>query len=97
MFVLRSPDARHASQVSSMAQFFGYLLAAVGPVVLGAVRQSTGGWTIPLIVLIVLLAAQAAAGLGAAVNRYAAPAHPHADTPTTCPSQAPPTVGGGAS
>ncbi len=71
--VLRSPDARHTAQLSSMAQFVGYLLAAAGPLVLGAVHQSTGGWTVPLIILIVLLVPQAALGLGASVDRHAAP------------------------
>jgi MFS transporter, CP family, cyanate transporter len=71
--VLRSPDTRHTAQLSSMAQFIGYLLAATGPLVLGAVHQSTGAWTVPLSILIALLVPQAAAGLGASVNRYAAP------------------------
>jgi CP family cyanate transporter-like MFS transporter len=71
--VLRSPDTRHAAQLSSMAQCLGYLLAAVGPLALGAVHQATGGWTVPLLILVVLLAPQIATGLGASVNRHAAP------------------------
>ncbi|MFC5264616.1 CynX/NimT family MFS transporter [Kribbella qitaiheensis] len=74
--VLRAPDGRHAAQLSSMAQCCGYLLAAVGPLALGSVRQVTGGWTVPLMVLLVLLVPQAVAGLGAARNRYAAPEAP---------------------
>ncbi|WP_234434254.1 CynX/NimT family MFS transporter [Streptomyces sp. NRRL F-5126] len=69
----RSPDTRHAAQLSSMAQCFGYLLAATGPLALGAVHQATGGWTVPLIILIVLLVPQTAVGLGASVDRHAAP------------------------
>jgi CP family cyanate transporter-like MFS transporter len=68
--VLRSPDGRHAAQLSSMAQCAGYLLAAVGPLALGSVHQVTGGWTVPLVVLLVLLVPQTVAGLGAARNRY---------------------------
>jgi CP family cyanate transporter-like MFS transporter len=68
--VLRSPDGRHAAQLSSMAQCAGYLLAAVGPLALGSVHQVTGGWTVPLVVLLVLLVPQTVAGLGAARNRH---------------------------
>jgi MFS transporter, CP family, cyanate transporter len=70
--VLRAPDGRHAAQLSSMAQCCGYLLAAAGPLAIGAVHQVTGGWSVPLVVLIVLLAPQTATGLGAARNRSAA-------------------------
>ena len=80
--VLRSPDARHAAQLSSMAQCLGYLLAATGPVLLGAVHQVTGGWTAPLLILIAFLVLQAAAGLGAAVNRHAAPEQRLAEQPS---------------
>lgn len=69
--VLRSPDGRHAAQLSGMVQSAGYLLAALGPVAMGAVHQATGGWTAPLALLLVLLLPQTAAGLGAARNRYA--------------------------
>ncbi|MET7996731.1 MFS transporter [Amycolatopsis sp. NPDC005232] len=67
--VLRSPDGRHAAQLSSMAQSFGYLLAAAGPLALGAVHQLSNGWTVPIMVLLALLVPQTAAGLGAAGNR----------------------------
>jgi CP family cyanate transporter-like MFS transporter len=30
-----------------MAQGFGYLLACVGPVALGAIHNLTGGWAVP--------------------------------------------------
>lgn len=73
--VHRSPDNRHAAQLSSMAQCFGYLLAAVGPFALGAVHQLTSGWTIPLLLLTATLIPQAIAGVGAARNR-------HVSTPT---------------
>lgn len=70
---LRTTDGRHAAQLSSMAQTCGYLLAAVGPLALGAIDQAVGGWTVPLVVLLVLLAPQTIYGLFAARNRYAAP------------------------
>lgn len=71
--VLRAPDGRHAAQLSSMAQCCGYLLAAVGPLALGAVHQVTGAWIVPLVILLALLGPQTVAGLGAARSRQAAP------------------------
>lgn len=68
--VQRAPDARHTAQLSSMAQCFGYVLAAAGPAVLGTVHDVSGGWTVPLLVLLVLLVPQVAMGLGAARNRH---------------------------
>jgi CP family cyanate transporter-like MFS transporter len=48
-----------------MAQAVGYLVAAAGPVGAGALHQATGGWTVPLALLLVLAGAAAAAGWGA--------------------------------
>ncbi|HEX4248509.1 MAG TPA: MFS transporter, partial [Pseudonocardia sp.] len=76
--VQRAPDIRHAAQLSSMAQCFGYILAGIGPFVLGAVHDATGGWTVPLVLLIALLVPQVAAGLIAAQDRHVS-GHP---TPT---------------
>jgi CP family cyanate transporter-like MFS transporter len=68
--VARSPDHEHTGRLSAMAQGFGYLLACLGPVALGAVHSATGSWTVPLIVLITVLGAQAAAGLQASRARH---------------------------
>ncbi|MGW1374360.1 CynX/NimT family MFS transporter [Streptomyces sp. NPDC002446] len=70
--VQRAPDARHTAQLSSMAQCFGYVLAAAGPAVLGAVHDASGSWTVPLAVLLALLVPQIAAGCGAARPRHVA-------------------------
>ncbi|MFF2807537.1 CynX/NimT family MFS transporter [Streptomyces sp. NPDC058000] len=70
--VQRAPDTRHTAQLSSMAQCFGYVLAATGPAVLGAVHDASGTWTVPLAVLLVLLVPQVAAGFGAARPRHVA-------------------------
>jgi CP family cyanate transporter-like MFS transporter len=74
--VLRAPDARHAAQLSGMAQCFGYTLAATGPLGLGAVHELTGGWNLPLLLLIGLALPQIAFGLGAARERHASPEGP---------------------
>jgi CP family cyanate transporter-like MFS transporter len=63
---LRSPDAEVASGLSSMAQSYGYLLAATGPFLVGLLHDLLGGWSWPLAVLAGMLALQCAGGLGAA-------------------------------
>lgn len=68
--VQRAPDARHAAQLSSMAQGFGYVLAATGPVALGALHDASGTWTVPLIVLLAMLVPQLLFGMAAARNRH---------------------------
>ncbi|MFI6769594.1 CynX/NimT family MFS transporter [Streptomyces sp. NPDC050355] len=70
--VQRAPDARHTAQLSSMAQCFGYVLAATGPAVLGAVHDASASWTVPLALLLTLLLPQIAVGLGAARPRQVA-------------------------
>lgn len=44
MIVLRSPDAQVAAHLSSMAQGFGYCLAALGPLMVGAIQSVTGSF-----------------------------------------------------
>lgn len=53
-FSMRTSNAVEASDLSGMAQSFGYLLAAAGPIVFGALHDLTDSWTMPLILLIVL-------------------------------------------
>ncbi|MFJ9415027.1 CynX/NimT family MFS transporter [Streptomyces sp. NPDC101227] len=69
MMVLRSGDAHTAARLSGMAQTGGYLLAAVGPLALGAVHQATGGWTVPILLLLGVCAGLALLGLGAGRDR----------------------------
>jgi CP family cyanate transporter-like MFS transporter len=65
----RSPDARHTAQVSTMAQGFGYLMASLGPIGIGAVHAVSRGWTVPLAVLAALLVPQLIAGVLASRER----------------------------
>ncbi len=60
--VLRTRDAQQATVLSGMAQSWGYLFAAAGPLVLGALRDWTGGWQVPLLVLFIALVPMVAAG-----------------------------------
>ncbi|MEU9499138.1 MFS transporter [Streptomyces sp. NPDC048196] len=69
MMVLRSGDAHTAARLSGMAQTGGYLLAAVGPLALGAVHQMTNGWTVPLLLLLTVCAGLALLAMGAGRNR----------------------------
>lgn len=52
-FTLRTKDAYAASDLSGMAQSIGYLLAAIGPVLFGSLYDLSGGWNMPLFVLLV--------------------------------------------
>lgn len=63
--VWRSPDAHHTSHLSTMSQGFGYLLAGLGPIGVGALHALSGNWTIPMASLGVLLIAQLVAGIAA--------------------------------
>ena len=42
VIILRSPDARVAARLSGMSQAIGYLLAAFGPLLVGALYSATG-------------------------------------------------------
>ncbi|WP_189304305.1 CynX/NimT family MFS transporter [Streptomyces albospinus] len=69
MMVLRSGDAHTAARLSGMSQTGGYLLAAAGPLALGAVHQATSGWTVPLLLLLAVCAGLSLLGLGAGRDR----------------------------
>ncbi|MGI5240655.1 MFS transporter [Dactylosporangium sp. CA-139066] len=56
LFSLRAVDHRQAAALSGMAQSIGYLLAACGPVLIGALRDASGAWTLPLSVMCALIA-----------------------------------------
>jgi CP family cyanate transporter-like MFS transporter len=47
-----------------MAQGFGYMLAATGPLIAGLLHSASRGWQVPLLVTIGVSAAQLAAGVG---------------------------------
>lgn len=65
IIVLRSPDAPTTASLSGMVQCGGYLLAALGPLLAGLMRNATGSWT-------AVLAFSLAVCAGAAVFGYAA-------------------------
>jgi CP family cyanate transporter-like MFS transporter len=66
LIVLRSATPLVAARLGGVAQCVGYLVAAAGPVVLGALHDATGGWEWPLELLLALLVPMALVGWGAA-------------------------------
>lgn len=64
--VLRSSNSETATELSGMSQSIGYLLAAVGPTLFGAMHDFTGAWFVPLLFLLVIVGAKLIFGLGAA-------------------------------
>jgi len=71
--VLRSNSTPQASQVSGMAQSVGYGLAAIGPILIGAIHDSTGSWTVAIAVLACVAVPQGLAALRAAKAGKMAP------------------------
>ncbi|MGC9221736.1 MAG: CynX/NimT family MFS transporter [Solirubrobacteraceae bacterium] len=67
--VARSPDGNHAAHLSTMAQSAGYMLAAVGPFAMGALHDVTGGWRLPIAMLLISSVPLLPAGMAAAKNR----------------------------
>ncbi|MFC1431155.1 CynX/NimT family MFS transporter [Streptacidiphilus sp. N1-3] len=65
LIVLRAGGAAVASQLSGMAQMVGYFIAAAGPVGFGALHEATGGWGLPLVLLLGCCGVALCAGLGA--------------------------------
>lgn len=63
---LRSATPTGTAALSSLVQGVGYLIAAMGPVTIGVLRDRTGSWTVPLLVLAGLLVPKLLAGVVAA-------------------------------
>lgn len=70
MIGLRSRSHEVTSRLSGFTQSVGYTVAAVGPLAVGALFGLTGGWTVPIGFLLLLVLPQVAAGLVAAKARY---------------------------
>lgn len=63
LITARSRDPRVTAQLSGFVQPVGYLLAGLGPLVVGVLRAATGGWTVVLLLLMLSGAGITAAGL----------------------------------
>jgi CP family cyanate transporter-like MFS transporter len=60
--VARAPDPMTAASLSALAQGGGYLLATTGPLAVGLLHAATGGWGVPIMLLLVLCVAELIAG-----------------------------------
>ncbi|OBJ70588.1 MFS transporter [Mycobacterium sp. 1274756.6] len=70
VIALRTRTAEQTARLSGMAQGLGYLLAAAGPLLFGLLREYTGGWTAPWLVVTVVYVVQLVAGTLAGRHRY---------------------------
>jgi CP family cyanate transporter-like MFS transporter len=64
--VLRGGSADEVASMTAMAMGVGYVVAAGGPALVGAVHDASGGWTAALFVLLAMAALQFPAALRAA-------------------------------
>ncbi|MBQ6643090.1 MAG: MFS transporter [Saccharopolyspora sp.] len=69
LFGLRAPDSDTTVALSGMAQGAGYLIAATGPLLIGVLHGATGGWTVPLVLLMVCCAGETVLGAVAGRDR----------------------------
>ncbi|WP_108307380.1 CynX/NimT family MFS transporter [Metalysinibacillus jejuensis] len=70
LFTLRTKTAYAAADLSGFAQSIGYLLAASGPIVFGALYDYTGSWQLPIYVFLIVVAILFVSGWYAAGNKY---------------------------
>lgn len=67
---LRARTSEGTAALSGFAQSIGYLIAAAGPFGMGFLYDVTGGWTLPLVALLILSVPQWAVGLMVARPSY---------------------------
>jgi CP family cyanate transporter-like MFS transporter len=62
---LRAGDAQVAARLSGMAQGLGYLIAATGPFLFGALHDLTGEWNVPIGLAVAIAVLEVVPGLAA--------------------------------
>lgn len=80
---LRASNIQQATALSGMAQCVGYLLAACGPTLAGALHDRTGGWTSTLWIGVILALVMACLGLLAGRSRTIGVKHASASQPAS--------------
>ncbi|MBM7553479.1 CP family cyanate transporter-like MFS transporter [Thalassobacillus pellis] len=75
---LRAPNAAQAANLSGMAQSFGYLLAASGPIAIGYLYDYVHSWTPSIVILLAVVCLMLIAGIGAGKDAYV-PDNPQAE------------------
>lgn len=73
VIAFRASSHTVASALSGMAQSVGYLVAALGPALFGLLHGLSGGWGVPLILLIASLSVQIVVGLIVGAPKYVLP------------------------
>ncbi|WP_433791500.1 CynX/NimT family MFS transporter [Actinoplanes sp. CA-252034] len=69
MIALRGRTPATVVQLSAFAQSIGYLFAIPGPILVGALHDASGGWRVPLALMVALMVPQIIAGMAAGRNR----------------------------
>lgn len=70
MLALRTRTPEATAALSAFGQSAGYLIAGAGPLVVGVIHESSGGWTWPFLLLFAVIAVQFASGWYAGRPRY---------------------------
>ncbi|MDX1364407.1 MAG: MFS transporter [Arenibacter latericius] len=68
--VLRTKTTTESAELSGMSQTVGYIIAACGPPVFGALFSLSGNWYVPLALLVTSAIVLLVVGLTSAKNRY---------------------------
>ncbi len=69
MIALRGRNPATVVGLSAFAQGIGYLLAIPGPILIGMLHDASGGWRLPLALMVALMLPQLVAGLVAGRDR----------------------------
>ena len=59
-----------AAALSGMSQSIGYVIAALGPILFGALHTVSGGWLVPLLLLLAAFVGQGMIGVAVGRERY---------------------------
>ncbi|MFF5208292.1 CynX/NimT family MFS transporter [Streptosporangium sp. NPDC000396] len=70
MLALRTRTPEATAALSAFGQSAGYLIAGAGPLIVGVMHESTGGWTLPFLLLFAVIGVQFATGWYAGRARY---------------------------
>ncbi|MEV4249407.1 MFS transporter [Streptosporangium canum] len=70
MLALRTRTPEATAALSAFGQSTGYLIAGAGPLVVGVMHESTGGWTLPFLLLFAVVGVQLVTGWYAGRSRY---------------------------
>ncbi|WP_058305831.1 CynX/NimT family MFS transporter [Gracilibacillus massiliensis] len=70
---LRTANARQAAELSGMAQSFGYLLASIGPILIGLTFDISNNWNSSILTILLITIVMTLFGLGASRDRFVLP------------------------